>query len=505
MRKTTGLLPAAAAGWRPAGPANAVSAETRMAIAAVPRFMWYSSPPVIWKVLTAGRRARHPCIGLTEQVDRAGPRDVAVFRRNAHVERVVTGAAQRYRAPEPYLAVRILLGQAEDADAAPQAARVEDDVVQPDLPDGDRALHERGLDVERPALRVAEPCIEAAVAAGGQGLPLEKRGRRRDDALVEIVEIDRRDALDRVAAQYGLPVPNRLAPASAIFGAFPHHANALAERVAHEGPERFQQLETVADLDALDRRRREEIDFEDGIRRLRLYDVAHHRARAVHARVRRENHAGAGRSVMMAIAQRLQKRGSRELRRENARQPAVRAEHRRTGIARARPALVAVAIGHDADTIALLERVLDQPVEGAPRGVYLDRAFQPNVVRHLDVRIAAADVREDDAIFVSDGSEEVGSRIGVARKIAQIFDERVRGTMYLPSFARVQHVAVSTQTGIARPFVTRKGDERPILVEFFRQLLEMQPKTRGDLKVVALMAGRIEKRAIAREREVIAR
>ena len=100
-------------------------------------------------------------------------------------------------------------------------------------------------------------------------------------------------------------------------------------------------------------------------------------------------------------------------------------------MARAMPALVAVGIGEDADAIALFQRVVEQPLEGAPIGMHLDRALDPRIVRHLDVGIAAADMREHDAILVLQRLEQLLGAVGVGRQIGRVVDQRVRGAVDL--------------------------------------------------------------------------
>src|SRR5207253_4333077 len=99
----------------------------------------------------------------------------------------------------------------------------------------------------------------------------------------------------------------------------------------------------------------------------------------------------------MASAQRVEQSGAGEIASEKTGQPTVGSEQRGARVAGAVPALMAVGIGEYADAVALFQSVVQQPFEGAPIGMHLDRALDPRIVRHLDVGIAAADVREYDA------------------------------------------------------------------------------------------------------------
>ena len=83
---------------------------------------------------------------------------------------------------------------------------------------------------------------------------------------------------------------------------------------------------------------------------------------------------------------------------QEAGEPAVAAEERGAGIAGARPSLVPVRVGDDADAIVLLERIAHDPLERAPGRVHLDRRLH-RVVRELDVGVAPADVRHHHAVL----------------------------------------------------------------------------------------------------------
>ncbi len=91
------------------------------------------------------------------------------------------------------------------------------------------------------------------------------------------------------------------------------------------------------------------------------------------------------------------------------------------------PTLMAVGIGQDADPITLFQRVVEQPLEGPPVGMHLDRTLDPRVVRHFNVGIAAADMGKDDAIRVLQGLEQLLGAVGVAGQIALVVHQGVRG------------------------------------------------------------------------------
>src|SRR5947209_6838625 len=108
---------------------------------------------------------------------------------------------------------------------------------------------------------------------------------------------------------------------------------------------------------------------------------------------------------MVASAHRVEQSLAAEFWGEQAGQAAVSAEQRRAGMTCPMAALVAVGVRHDADAIALFERVLDQPFEGAPVGMNFDAALDARIVAHLDVGVATADVCEHDAILVLQRAE----------------------------------------------------------------------------------------------------
>ena len=210
-----------------------------------------------------------------------------------------------------------------------------------------------------------------------------------------------------------------LAAAPAILRALPQHAHAPAEIGGPVGSHRLRDLRAVQHVDALDRRGAEHFHGKPHRHRAGPDDVAHQRLahepflggtklRVVgEAHHRRIEGAGevkaqprAGRAVVPPAAQRREQRIARELRHQVAGQAADRPERRGTGPRGAGPPLVIVAVAHHADAIALVERVMQQPLERAPGGMHLDGTLEPAVVRELDVRIAPADMGDDHGVLV---------------------------------------------------------------------------------------------------------
>ena len=117
---------------------------------------------------------------------------------------------------------------------------------------------------------------------------------------------------------------------------------------------------------------------------------------------------------------------------------------------------MAVGIGDDADAKVLLESVAHDPFECAPGGMYLDRGLELAVVRVNDVRVAAADMGDHDAIPALQLLEQPMGVVcvrGLIGHIGGIGDLRVRGAMNGLAFMAEVHVTVTADRRIGRPFV----------------------------------------------------
>lgn len=75
-------------------------------------------------------------------------------------------------------------------------------------------------------------------------------------------------------------------------------------------------------------------------------------------------------------------------------QAAIGAEQRCARSLGAGTALVAVAVGDDADAITEIEGVVDDPLEGSPARMHLDRGLDGDVVGDADVGVASTDMRK---------------------------------------------------------------------------------------------------------------
>ena len=67
-----------------------------------------------------------------------------------------------------------------------------------------------------------------------------------------------------------------------------------------------------------------------------------------------------------------------------------------------RAALVVVAVADDADAIALLERVVQQPLERAPGRMHLHGALEPPVMGVVEIGVAPADMRDDHGVLAGE-------------------------------------------------------------------------------------------------------
>ena len=75
----------------------------------------------------------------------------------------------------------------------------------------------------------------------------------------------------------------------------------------------------------------------------------------------------------------------------------------------------------------------------------------------------------------------------------------------LTAFAHEQHIAVTAQARVSRPFVARKDDEATVAIVFCGEAVQLLPERRRDLEVVALVAHGVEESAIARKLDEFAR
>ncbi len=102
---------------------------------------------------------------------------------------------------------------------------------------------------------------------------------------------------------------------------------------------------------------------------------------------------------MVPAAQSLEDRVAVKPRRKVAGQAPGGPEKRGAGKICTWAALVAVRIADHSDTVILLECIPQDPLERAPGGMHLHRSFKPPVMGLLDIGIAAANVRQDDAVL----------------------------------------------------------------------------------------------------------
>ena len=217
--------------------------------------------------------------------------------------------------------------------------------------------------------------------------------------------------------------------------------------------------------------------------------------------------AVAGRGVVAAPAHAFEDRVAVEPLGQEAGEPAVAAEERGAGIAGARPALVAVGIGDDADAVVLLEGVAHDPLERAPGRVHLDCGLH-GVVRVLDVGVAAADVGDHHAVLAREPGEQRVRVVRVRRlvdHVGRVGDLGVRGAVDGLALVAVVHVAVAADGGVGRPLVAGDAHEPAGLVELAGERVELAPERAGDLEVVALVAHDVEEGLVAAELEVFAR
>ena len=214
----------------------------------------------------------------------------------------------------------------------------------------------------------------------------------------------------------------------------------------------------------------------------------------------------AGGGVVATLAQAVEQRLARQLRQQKAGQPANGAEHRRTGIARAGAPLVAVGIGDDADAVAEVEGVVDEPFERAPGGVHLDGCLEASIMGGADVGIASTAMGIADHVPFAvrrEGPEQVARRVRVGVEVAPVLDQGMRRAPDLAAGLRKEDIAIAAETGVSRPFVSGDGEERAGRLEFVGEAVEMRPELVGDLEVVTLVRNRVNRSQVTRKGEIV--
>ncbi len=79
----------------------------------------------------------------------------------------------------------------------------------------------------------------------------------------------------------------------------------------------------------------------------------------------------------------------------------------------------------------------------------------------------------------------------------------MRGTADLPAFGAEVNIAITAEAGITRPLVSGKRHETSGLIELRAQAIQLEPECISNLKIVALMAGRIDKGLVTGKFEVL--
>src|SRR5688572_27277494 len=172
----------------------------------------------------------------TEYIDRARPDQVAVFLGDARIKRVVRIVLERDPAFERCAMLTVVVRQPEDAHLPLDAAIRENEIITPDVRNPDFGFDERCVERQRPSVAFGQPCIEAAEAAGSKRSPFERAGGSLLELLVEVPEIDRPYLFEPVAGQLAGAVPYGLPAPAAVFGPFPDHPYAPAERLVAVRP-----------------------------------------------------------------------------------------------------------------------------------------------------------------------------------------------------------------------------------------------------------------------------
>ena len=377
---------------------------------------------------------------------------------------------------------------------------------------------------KRAAARLREPEINAGEISGGHGAPCERAaGLGFPHLPLGIEKVDRGEAGDAIAVEGERALPKSLAAAPAVLRALPKDAQAAAEVGRSIGTNGMSDLRAVEDVDALDRRGADDLGRKPHGDRARADDVSHQRIanqgfpgflcagelrvlgkggyglreRAVQIEIKPR----AGGAVMASAPQRLEQCIACELGHQVAGEATDRAEGRGAGPGGAGPSLVIVAVANDPDTIALLERIVEEPLEGAPGGMHFDGALEMAVMGECDIGIASADMGDDDGVLVLERAEQLVG--GIDRRGRGLpLDQNVRRAADRTAFAAEEDVAVAAHAGIARPLVTGQADETAGDIELRREPVELLPEGIGDLKIVSLVADDVDEGEVAGVAEV---
>ena len=233
----------------------------------------------------------------------------------------------------------------------------------------------------------------------------------------------------------------------------------------------------------------------------RIVGVVRHRP--IEAAFHRHVQPVAGGAVMAALPQGIEYGVAVEPGHQITGQSTDRAECGGARLGRARPALMVIAVAYDADAVAAVEGIMQKPLEGPPRRVNLDRAFEAAVMGHIDVGVAAADMGDDHSVFVvaAERLEQLVCGMAILRR--WIGNQYPRGPADRPSLGAIEDVAVPAHPGIAGPFIAGQGDKTSGLVELARQAVQGFPECIRDLKVVALMPDDVDERLVAGIAEIL--
>ena len=173
-------------------------------------------------------------------------------------------------------------------------------------------------------------------------------------------------------------------------------------------------------------------------------------------------------------------------------------------MAGARPALVTVGVGDEADPVALAEGVLEEPLEAAPVGVDLDHGLERRVVEAHDVGVAPADVGDEHHVIPApELVEQLGHGKAVGGGIGHVVHLGVGGAVERRDVAPVHHVAIAPARRHARPLVADEDDAAAVGVEAVDLAAQPLPLLLGHLEVIGLVAHHVEQRDVAPEGEVL--
>ena len=169
---------------------------------------------------------------------------------------------------------------------------------------------------------------------------------------------------------------------------------------------------------------------------------------------------------------------------------------------------MAVAIAHDPDHVAAVQRVEQHPLEHTPTRDDLHQIVRFGVEIRLDVGPAPAHVRADNHLIArhqasEPGEKHIGRMRGRHLVLGHVRDLPVAVAHNGQPLGKVKDVAIPTGRRIGRPLVAGKDHELAVPMKSPHRIVEPLPVLIVNLEIIALMRGKIHPRPVAGKSEVL--